>query len=202
MKYFPMFTDIAGKPVIICGDNQHTYEKITRLLPFSCDIHVFAPQPSASIRAIQEIHLHQRALIETDLDLHPIFVVAASDPQENERIVAMCRKHHILVNAVDMPAICDFIFPAIIAKEHLCVAVSSGGTSPTAAMHIKDQMDRQIPEHIDEILEWMFEIRPYVKKQVPCARQKQVLRKLTEKAFQSDRVLADHEVSQIIASDD
>lgn len=56
------------------------------------------------------------------------FVVAATDREDlNHSISVLCREEQIPVNAVDLKEDCDFIFPAIIQKGDVLVAVSTGG---------------------------------------------------------------------------
>ena len=44
MNYFPMFMDIKGREVLICGGGAHALEKIERLKPFGANLHVISPQ--------------------------------------------------------------------------------------------------------------------------------------------------------------
>ena len=192
MRYFPMFTDIQNQTIIICGGGHHAWEKIVRLQPFGASIYVIAKDVSHKIKESPGITVMERAFREKDLCMLPIFVIAAEEAQENIRIAHICRKHHVFVNAVDMPQYCDFIFPSIIQSEQSCIGISTGGTSPTAGILLKEQIIEQIPAHIDDILVWMLEIRKTIK------HLKQVLRLLAEQAFCKDRPLQQREVEAII----
>ena len=59
------------------------------------------------------------------------FVAAAEEKAEPQRLVSVCHKQRIPVNAVVQPAQCDFLFFALISTDRLCGGVSTGGASPT-----------------------------------------------------------------------
>ncbi|MDE6763162.1 MAG: NAD(P)-dependent oxidoreductase [Oscillospiraceae bacterium] len=120
-----MFTDIENKKVLICGGGFDAEEKIERLLPFSPSIRIVAQNISCNIKALSGITMAERCFCESDLAPRPIFVIAAEDRMKNEIIVSACKKRNIPVNAVDMPDLCDFIFPAMIKSKNLCVAVNT-----------------------------------------------------------------------------
>ena len=67
-----------------------------------------------------------------EVDLHgKVLVVAATpDGQVNRQVHDDARALNLPVNVVDSPDLCTFIFPAIVERGPLTVAISSGGNSP------------------------------------------------------------------------
>ena len=45
-----------------------------------------------------------------------LVVAATDDRQTNQKISRLCRERGILVNAVDQPEDCDFIFPSYLKE--------------------------------------------------------------------------------------
>ena len=77
---------------------------------------------------------------------HFTFVIAATnDEQLNEKIASDANKKNILVNVVDKPKICDFIFPSILERGPISVAVSTGGSSPVLARMLRTKLETLIP---------------------------------------------------------
>lgn len=203
MNYFPMFMDISGCEILILGGGKHGLEKIERLQPFRPQFHVISEHISeeflAGIETMEGVTMERRRFSEQDLDNPPVFVIAAEDRKENERIAEICRRRHIPVNAVDMQDICDFIFPSMIVTEQLCIGISTGGASPAAAVELKKRVAEQIPDEMDEILLWMTEIRAFIRNRITDKKhQRVILRRIAEKAFDLERPLTEAEVKQIL----
>lgn len=199
MNFFPMFLNIKNREILICGGGKHAFEKIERLLPFSPFIRVISENISHQIRQFQGIIIEERQFLPDDLINDPAFVIAAEEYDENRRIAEQCRKRHIPVNVVDTPSLCDFIFPAIISTGQLCIGISTGGTSPTAAINLKQQISEIVPSNIDDILTWMISAREIVKGELPKEKQNKALQTIVKIAFSENRPLNDKEVRKIIS---
>ena len=56
----------------------------------------------------------------------------------------------MLLNAVDRPAQCSFIAPAVVRRGDLLVAISTSGTSPTLASRLRRRLEAEFgPEYAD-----------------------------------------------------
>ena len=53
--------------------------------------------------------------------------------------------------AGDRPALCDFILPAIVDRDDVVVAISTGGASPTLAAALRGRIEAVLPERIGEL---------------------------------------------------
>jgi len=74
------------------------------------------------------------------------FVIAATNNETlNENIAKQANTQGILVNVVDKPNICDFIFPSILERGPITVAVSTGGSSPVLARLLRTKLETMIP---------------------------------------------------------
>ena len=201
MRYFPMFVDIKDREILICGGGSHAAEKVQRLVPFGACIRIISEKAPESIERQEGVRAEKRRFEENDLDSFPVFVIAAEDRQENERIVSICRRRHVPVNAVDMQDICDFIFPAMILSGQLCIGISTGGASPAAAVELKKRIAEQIPDNMDEILDQMADIRSTVRERIPDREgQRQAFRSMVRQAFQEGRPLDERELREITES--
>lgn len=199
MRYFPCFTDLYGKRVLIFGGGKQALEKILKLQPFGCEITVISKNISDEIMQLDFINIEKRSFMESDLDSFPCIVVAAEERETNERLCVLCRQKHIMFNAVDCPDICDFIFPAVIATDSLCIGISSAGASPSAAIELKKRIQEIIPDNIDDILFAMPDIRERVKKKLPQKeRHNKALKLIIQASFENERPLSDIEVDDII----
>ena len=84
-----------------------------------------------------------------------IVVAATDDDTVNEIIAQDCQKRGVLVNVVDNPSLCDFIFPALVRRGTLQIAVSSSGVSPVLARMVKHTIERAIPANFERLIDFM-----------------------------------------------
>ena len=140
MGYFPFFIDIKNKECIVVGGGTVALQKIEKLIMFEPKITVIAPEISDDILSIEGIRIIKRAFLDSDLDGVFFVITATNDGALNERIFRMCAEKSILVNTVDDKDKCSFIFPAIVKRENVTVAVSTSGKSPIYARYLRLQI--------------------------------------------------------------
>ena len=173
MTYFPFYCDIEQKKWLLVGGGRVAAGKFSRLIAFTEKITVIAPDISSEIRenAPSGVLFLERDFEEADLGRADIVVAATGDRQLNAWIASACRSRGIMVNAVDDPDNCDFIFPAIIKRGRLTVSVSTDGASPVYAAVLKKEISNLVPEDIDLILEKMAALRKTVPERFPSFTQ-------------------------------
>ena len=185
MALFPFFRDINDKTVIVVGTGKEAESKCAKLEPYGAKI----------VRITEDmISVDQLA------DLAPICVIVAGEDREmNRRIAVMCRECGILVNTVDDPEYCDFVFPSLISRGNLSVGICTGGASPSIGMLLKQKVEEQIPEHMEEILDWLQEVRPVIAEAVPDKKQRFLLfHRMAEMCMDLGRPLTEEELKCVI----
>lgn len=160
--YLPIMLDMRGKTVLLVGGGAIACEKLTRLVECTRAITVVAVQCSSQMEEMVEeyaLRCERRSFEEGDLEGVDIVIAAVDSLELQSEIFEMARARKILCNAVDLPAYCDFIFPSIIRRDDLIVAISTSGASPAAAKHLKRFFAALIPDGIGEFLSMMREKR-------------------------------------------
>ena len=169
MAYFPFFVDLEGQRGLIVGGGTVALRKAEKLLPYGPALTVVAPEPVSELAALP-VELTRREFQPEDLDRADFVIAATDNEEENHRISALCQERKIPVNVVDDKAACSFLFPALVRRGNLSVGVSTGGSSPTAAIWLKEQIVGLLPEQTEEILTWLEVQRPLLKERLPDQR--------------------------------
>lgn len=212
MSYFPFYTNIHNKTFMIIGGGTVALEKVNRLRRFTASMIVIAPHTEIEGREVEVprrsedyVQILRREYRADDLAFAD-YVVAATGIREVDRGVADdCRKRKIPVNVVDDQAYCDFIFPSIVKRGPLTIAISTSGTSPAYAMQLRRELDEMLPDEIEAILDRMGEIRADVSARVSEQKTRAALyKKILARLIETGNSLAQADILRMIeqAADD
>jgi len=162
LSYFPAFLKLDNKKILIVGGGNIAFEKLQRLLDFTKDITVIAPQLSQEmLDAIEKesLELKKRPYETGDIKEFAVVIIAVDDIPLQAEIFEESKQYKCLCNAVDSVDYCDFIFPSYVKKDDLTIAISTSGASPAVAKHFKRYLQELIPSGISEFLEEMKQLR-------------------------------------------
>ncbi|NBJ91751.1 precorrin-2 dehydrogenase/sirohydrochlorin ferrochelatase family protein [Parablautia muri] len=172
MGYFPFFMDIKGKKGLIVGGGEIAAHKVEKLLPFEASLTVIAPTILRELVENPVLSCIERAFQDEDVE-GKMFVIAATDDQcLNAHVAELCRAKNIFINVVDDKKECDFLFPAMVKKGKLTVGVSTEGASPQAAAMLRRQIEQEMPDKIEEILEYLSQLREIARNEIPDAGER------------------------------
>src|SRR5690606_21155104 len=111
-------------------------------------------------------------------------VIAGTDDRVlNARISADAQARRLPVNVVDAPELRSVIFPAIVGRSALVIAVSSGGHAPVLARLARPGIEVRVPPARGRLAELAQRFRSQVKGAFPSINQRRVF---WEDAFQGD----------------
>ncbi len=168
MPLFPMFVDLKDKTVLIAGGGSVALRKLQKLTPYGVSPTVVAPDILPELAAFPGVKLHRRTFRPSDLRPRPVLVIAATNDRKVNRSISMlCKKRHIPVNVADDPALCSFVFPALVQRGEFSAGISTGGASPTAAVYFKERLTELLPENLEELLVWLRSKRQAIKASIP-----------------------------------
>jgi uroporphyrin-III C-methyltransferase / precorrin-2 dehydrogenase / sirohydrochlorin ferrochelatase len=162
VNYFPVFFDLAGQKVLIVGGGDVALRKISLLERTGASITVVAPviAPELLARAAAgQLKIAIREFAADDLDGARLVIVATSRRAVNRWIAKLSESRNIPVNVVDDREASRFIVPAIIDRDPVMVAISTGGTSPVLARRLRERLEAMIPKRIGELASWLRTLR-------------------------------------------
>jgi len=169
MEYLPAFLDIKDKKCLIIGGGVTALRKANLLVRANAKLHVVSQQILPTLEEIIEQEPHEFRLgnfSPADLDGAVLVIAATDDDVLNRSVSELARAKNIPVNVVDQPALCSMIFPAVVDRSPLLVAVSSSGTSPVFIRKIKEQIETMLPQTSGELASLLGSFRARVKLQL------------------------------------
>ncbi|GAC1310837.1 MAG: siroheme synthase CysG [Steroidobacteraceae bacterium] len=162
MKYFPVFFDLAGQNVLVVGGGEIASRKIALLERCGAAITVVAPEiaPDVAARgAAGSIQIVRREFAPSDLEGVRLVIVATSRRAINRWIATLSEARAIPVNVVDDREASRFIVPAIVDRDPVVIAVSTGGASPVLARRLRERLEASIPKRLGAFALWLRELR-------------------------------------------
>ncbi|MFN8693927.1 MAG: siroheme synthase CysG [Holosporales bacterium] len=113
-----------------------------------------------------------------------VAIIATGSLADDTRIAALCRAHGLLVNVVDRPELCDFIFPAVLQRGDVQIAVSTGGRAPVLTRWLKNRIAAMLPSGLGRVAALGEEFRSVLKTSFPSMKErKDFWEKLLESGF-------------------
>ena len=200
MAYFPFFVDLNGKTGLIVGGGAVALRKVRKLLPYGPRLTVVAPEFRPEFRELQGVELLRRPFEQTDLKDCDFAVVATDDRALNRDAAELCKERRIPVNVADSREDSTFLFPALLRRGELSVGVSASGASPAAAAWVRDRFAQALPENLEEILEFLEDVREPLRQAVPDGEtRRRLLASLAVACMEAGRPLTEAELGRRLA---
>jgi siroheme synthase-like protein len=143
VPYYPIFLDLAGKPVLVAGAGKVALRKTKGLLEAGARVTVVAPRAGREFAAL-DVTLHRRAFRPADLRGAVLAFAATDDRRVNHAVMLAARRRGIPVNVADSRDECSFIVPARITRGNLQIAISTGGESPRTAAALRRKIEENL----------------------------------------------------------
>jgi uroporphyrin-III C-methyltransferase / precorrin-2 dehydrogenase / sirohydrochlorin ferrochelatase len=167
MDYLPVFLRLRAAPVVVVGGGRIAARKTQWLLKAGARVTIISPElvPELSAQAdLGRLHPLAARFAPEHLDGAALVVSATADPAVNRAVSAAARARGIPVNVVDAPELSTFIFPAIVDRSPLIVAVSSAGTAPVLARRVREWIEALLPARLGALARFMGERRREVRR--------------------------------------
>ncbi|MBD9425299.1 uroporphyrinogen-III C-methyltransferase [Pseudomonas sp. PDM15] len=175
MDFLPLFHKLQGRVVLVVGGGEVALRKARLLSDAGAQLRVVAPEIRGDLRELAgEGATSLRGYESADLQGVALVIAATDDEPLNARISAEAQALGIPVNVVDAPALCSVIFPAIVDRSPLIVAVTSGGDAPVLARLIRAKIETWIPATYGQLAGLAKRFRDRVKQLFPDVQQRRV----------------------------
>ncbi|SDS34645.1 uroporphyrinogen-III C-methyltransferase /precorrin-2 dehydrogenase [Halopseudomonas litoralis] len=203
MDFLPLFHNLRGRLVLVVGGGDIALRKARLLTEAGARLRVVAPEIEPQLLELLERQAGEgvvQGYQPAHLDGAQLVIAATDDAALNAQVSADAQARNLPVNAVDAPEHCTVIFPAIVDRSPLVVAISSGGHAPVLARLTRARIETLFPHSWGRLAQLAQRFRGQVKAAFPTINQRRVF---WENAFQGDiaeRVFAgrDAEAEQLL----
>ena len=163
MRFLPVFLDLSQGVVGLVGAGPAALNKLrllrsagARVRWYSKDVGVAEEILTAALSGPLEIcFADPRQADFADC----VAVVSAAGDALDDDIAVLARSRHVPVNVVDRPELSTFIFPAIVDRDDVVVAIGTGGTSPVLARRLRERIEALLPARIGDLAALMGRFR-------------------------------------------
>lgn len=144
--------------------------KARLLLRAGADLTVVSPTISDELRSLLVASngiWQQKEYHEEDLRGRKLVVAATPNRAVNEQVFRDAVRLSIQVNVVDAPELCTFIFPSIVDRDPLLIAITSSGRSPVLARILRRKIEALVPAAYGTLAQFAGRFRELVKGAIP-----------------------------------
>lgn len=168
MKYYPVYLLLRDRSCLIAGGGDVAERKALSLLEAGADVTVVSPDLTrklADLAHAQKIRHLPRMFEERDMAGMFLVIAATDSPETNASVAKLCRKKHVLVNAVSPPEESSFIVPSVVERGDLVIAISTSGDSPGLSKRIRRELEERYGKEYEAFLDRMGAIRKRLKEE-------------------------------------
>lgn len=196
MEFLPVFLHVHDRDCLVVGGGDVAARKVALIRRAGGRVSVIAPEicPALAELKQQGAISHRAAAFQPDDVGSFVLVIAATDDEAvNAAVYDAARRRNIPVNVVDKPELCTFVFPSIVDRSPVVIAVSTGGASPVLARMLRAQLETMIPAGYGRLADVMRNFRSRVRARFKTTVQR---RRFWERILQgpaTEMILAGHE---------
>ena len=164
MRFLPVCLDLTSGRVILVGAGELAMSKLRLLLSAHATVRWYPGHADVADEIIQlstgegqlEVSLDDPRTAEFP---NAVAVVCVGGGLLDEDIATCVRALGIPVNVVDRPEVSTFVFPAIVDRGEVVVAIGTSGHAPVLARRLRERIEAIIPARIGALAELMGRYR-------------------------------------------
>jgi uroporphyrin-III C-methyltransferase/precorrin-2 dehydrogenase/sirohydrochlorin ferrochelatase len=155
MRFLPVFLDLQSGPILVVGAGEFVRAKLRLLLAAGARIRWYATDGNRDTGGLDgsrlaDIEHGQGDPLTADLS-GVIAVLCAGAGDIGVAMSARAKAVGLPVNVMDDPEHSTFIFPAIVDRGDVVVAIGTGGASPVVARRVRERIEALLPARIGDL---------------------------------------------------
>src|SRR6202051_1117813 len=155
MRFLPVFLDLQAGPVLLVGAGDLARAKLRLLAAAGARVRWYATDGHHDLRGLEVADTARIELADGDplaADLTGVIaILCAGAGVIGPKMSARAKAAGIPVNVMDDLEHSTFIFPAIVDRGDVVVAVGTGGSSPVVARRVRERIEAVLPARIGDL---------------------------------------------------
>jgi uroporphyrin-III C-methyltransferase/precorrin-2 dehydrogenase/sirohydrochlorin ferrochelatase len=163
MRFLPVFLDLQAGPVLLVGGGELARAKLRVLAAAGARIRWFATDGHHDVSGLDAGEVARIELAAGDplaADLGGVIaILCAGAGVIGVAMSARAKAAGLPVNVMDDLVHSTFIFPAIVDRGDVVVAIGTGGTSPVVARRVRERIEAMLPARIGDLATFIGRFR-------------------------------------------
>jgi uroporphyrin-III C-methyltransferase/precorrin-2 dehydrogenase/sirohydrochlorin ferrochelatase len=155
MRFLPVFLDLQTSPILLIGGGELARAKLRLLLAAGARVRWYATDGNHDVSGLDAADAARIEHVEGDPltdDLRGVIAVLCAGAGEiGPAMSARAKAVGLPVNVMDDLKHSTFIFPAIVDRGDVVVAVGTGGASPVVARRVRERIEAVLPARIGDL---------------------------------------------------
>ncbi|HEY2211000.1 MAG TPA: siroheme synthase CysG [Bradyrhizobium sp.] len=171
MRFLPVFLDLQTGPVLLIGAGELARAKLRLLAAAGARIRWYATNGNHDVSGLEAADAARIELAEGDplaADLRGVIAVLCAGAGDiGAAMSARAKAVGLPVNVMDDLLHSTFIFPAIVDRGDVVVAVGTGGASPVVARRVRERIEAALPARIGDLATFIGRWRKSIHGRIP-----------------------------------
>jgi uroporphyrin-III C-methyltransferase/precorrin-2 dehydrogenase/sirohydrochlorin ferrochelatase len=171
MRYLPVFLDLQTGLVALVGQGELARAKLRVLVAAGARIRWYATDREHDVQGLEPAQLARIEFAKGDplaADLTGVVAVfCAGAGDVGVAMSARAKSVGLPVNVMDDLTHSTFIFPAIVDRGDVVVAIGTGGTSPVVARRVREKIEAVLPARIGDLAKFIGRFRKSIHARIP-----------------------------------
>src|SRR5258706_3332939 len=155
MRFLPVFLDLQSGVVLLIGAGDLVRAKLRLLVSAGARVRWFATDGNQDVSGIEATDVARIERAKGDplaADLGGVIAILCAGAGDiGVAMSARAKAVGLPVNVMDDLVHSTFIFPAIVDRGDVVVAVGTGGASPVVARRVRERIEAMLPARIGDL---------------------------------------------------
>jgi uroporphyrin-III C-methyltransferase/precorrin-2 dehydrogenase/sirohydrochlorin ferrochelatase len=171
MRFLPVFLDLHTGPVLLVGAGDLARAKLRLLAAAGARVRWYVTDGNHDVSGLEAADAARIEFARGDplaADLGGVIAILCAGAGEIGIVMsARAKAVGLPVNVMDDLAHSTFIFPAIVDRGDVVVAVGTGGASPVVARRVRERIEAVLPARIGDLASFIGRWRKTIHGRIP-----------------------------------